>query len=455
MKRFVVAVLAAMALLAGVFSLPAAAVTGVKPPKLDPPTEDGGQPYPLGLGGKYGILQLSWPTPSSTFNLTAYTVTCTPKYFKPPAVNNLSTDPIVVHVDITSPTAGIVTTVSGGGTALNSDYGVAAGVTKLKVREIPNGADTIYPPRACAITSTNALGSKTGKAPKLATSSTPNCSLIAQPGETPPIFPNGVDIKKTTLFTGVEVTSLSNLLFCSTASTTSKAQWSSDQSVAFAAKSKFKRDKKFLLADPDGPGPLKAPKCGTANPIACPSVTTVKKLGLVSGVNTALTLDINGTDIIYQYDNTNYQATGCVMSKPAATDSCVVGPATVGTVNVPANGILVHSTAENIIKPGKAIKSPTIDITFNTGGLAAGTYPIWFKSATTHISIGPNAVDILLKSLPQVISEQALTLTNTYGCTSGPNPPVGCSNPNPAAFGGTDANYGPAAPIATFTVPAT
>lgn len=448
MRRFVVAVIAAMALVTGLAVLPAAAA-GVKPPKLDPPTMDGGQPYPLGLGGKYGVIQLSWPTPSPTFGITGYTITCTTKPFKPPVGSTVAAiPPLIVSVSLTPSVS--VTTVSGGDPAVSpGDYSTVGGatpLTKLKVREVSAGPDTLYPPRVCAITSTNALGSKAGKASKIGIAATPNCSLIAQPDQTPPIFPNGVDIKKTTLFTGVEVTSLGNLLFCSTDGLTGKAAWSADQSVVFAAKGKFKRDKKFLLADPDGPGPLKAPKCGTVDPIVCPSVTTVKKLGLVSGVNTALTLDISGTDLKYEYDATLFHATSCVMTKPNATDSCSISE--LGGIGT----IAMHSTASLLIKPGKAIKSPTVDITFDTGGLAAGTYPIWFKSATTHITIGVNAVDILLKSLPQVVTEQAVTLHNTYGCTSGPSPAVGCHDPNPGAFGGIDSNYGPAAPVASFTV---
>src|SRR5258706_16062164 len=101
MRRFAVAVLTVTALVMGLAVLPAAAVTPVKPPKLDAPTMDGGQPYPLGLGGKYGVTQVSWPTPSSTFALTGYTVTGTPKDFKPPDVNSLTTTPIVVTVSLT------------------------------------------------------------------------------------------------------------------------------------------------------------------------------------------------------------------------------------------------------------------------------------------------------------------------------------------------------------------
>jgi hypothetical protein len=160
MRRFAVAVLTVTALVTGLAVLPAAAVSGVKPPKLDPPTMDGGQPYPLGLGGKYGVIQLSWPTPTTAgLNLTGYTVTCTPKYFKPPAVNTLTTTPIVVTVSLTP---SVTVTNTGGDPSLNSDYSNSAGVTKLKVRELQAGADTVYPPRVCNIAATNALGSKAG-----------------------------------------------------------------------------------------------------------------------------------------------------------------------------------------------------------------------------------------------------------------------------------------------------
>jgi hypothetical protein len=437
MRRFVVVVVAAMALVATVAILPAQGATGgPKPPKLDPPTIDGGTAYPVGLAGKYGVIQVSWPTPAASFAITGYTVTCTPKYFKPAEGNTLTTTPIIVTVTLGPP----VTVVSDNGAAAGaSDYSTVGGatpMTKLKVHEVSAGADTVYPSRVCAVTTTNAQGSKAGKAGKVGIASTPNCSLIPQPDQEAPDY---TDPKKPIIKAGVEVTSLGNLLFCSTDPLTGKAAWNSDQGVQFSSKSKFKRDKKTPL--------IGGVACGKVNLIACNSFATISKLGLVSKVNTALTLDISGTDLRYEYDATQVTATSCVMTKPNATDSCTIMPVVggVGTIRMTSTQLLE-------IKPGKAIKSPTIDITFNTTGKAAGTYPIWLKSATTTISILGNAIDIVLKSMPQIVTEQAVTLHNTYGCTSGPSPAVGCHDPNPAAFGGTDLNYGPAAPIASFTV---
>jgi hypothetical protein len=438
MKRVWICLLA-LAGLAATAVLPdvASAAGGIKPTKIPGTavTMDGGQPYPLGLVGQYGVIQLTWPTPAALENITGYTVTCTPKYFK---TNTGPLDPIVVTVShINAPPAGVSST---GGTPGGSDFQIAGATTKLKVREIQNGADTVYPPRVCRVDATNALATKVGKATKLPIGSTPNCGVLPQPDQTPPDLVT--DPKKPKVFAGVELPALSNALFCSTDSTTAKATWSSDQSVVFTSKSKFKRDKKFLLADPDGSGPLKAPKCYAVDPIGCPSYATIKKLGLISGVNTALTLVISGTDVVWEYDATNVHVatgtnTGCVASKPDPLTSCTV------TESGGIGTITLHSTVELTIKPGKLIKSPTIDITFDTGGAPAGDYPIWFKSATTTITLGTNVVDIKLKSLPQVVADQVGFLASPYNGAA----------PNPAAYA-SDLNYGPAAPIAHFTVTA-
>jgi hypothetical protein len=408
MKRLVIGTVVLAAIAAPLMSMNASAggLKLKKPKKIDLASVviQGGNPYPLGLNGEFGKVQLSFPAPSSADpHVDNFTVTCTPVYKIAPTSTDFPTAPLSV-------TFGPISSLTYDSTPALVAQGYSKDATGIHLLmpqysdPTTSGPGAQYPPLACKIDTSNSPalhpgvypggggGTGAGKAPKSPTSPAVDCSgldgaIVGQPG-TPSILPPVVvDAKTNLLHLGVQIDAGGgiNFAFCST-DPSYRAKYLTDQATTFTAAPKVK---------------FKAAKLKKGVEVA-PAVRLafIKKLTLVSPVNSSIPLTVSGSVLNYTFDHTKIQVVGgnagCTPKapkNPTATNTCVVNNA-LGTITM-------TSTDSSIVKPGKPIVSAPMDLALSYVTDAthpATTSDIKFVSANTSITIGATTVAIVLKA---------------------------------------------------------
>ena len=416
MKRLIIGtlVLAAIAAPLATMNASAAGAKLGKPGKIDPKTMtvEGGLPYPLGLAGApdhgFGHVRVSFPTPVDTGNhVDTFTVTCTPVIKFVPTLAN-PVPPTDLPAAPISAAFGPMTATYATNAALTaqgySKDNTGIHLTMPKYEDpATSGAGAQTPPLACAVTASNnpALhpglfpggggGSVAGKAPKFPTSPATDCAVVGNAGyggfpDVPVIVPPTFEPGTTTLHLNVVIDAGGGTVFdfCST-DASYRAKFLTEQATAISAATKVK---------------FKAAKLNKDGTEAAPAVRSafVKKLGLVSPVNSSIPLTVAGSQIVYRFDPAKLKvaggSAGCVM-KAAKTagkvNACVVNNIT-GTITLNSSDI-------TLIKVGKPITSATTDIEFtyvNNAAQPDTSSIISLESAKTNITVGTTPVNVNL-----------------------------------------------------------
>ncbi len=406
MKRLFVGTVVAAAIAAPLMVLTASAAPKPakegKPKKIDPATVvvQGGNPYPIGLAGApggatgaFGRVELSFPAPADSAtspHIDNFIVTCTPRYKIPPTSTDFPTAPEIATF---GPTAANYSSA-----ALPPDGGYTKDATGIHLF-MPRYADPAtsgpgaqYPPLKCQLDAQadptlhaefpgGGGGIAQGKEPKIPTSPAVSCANldggfgVGQPGSPVIVPPLPGTPGLNTLNLGVQIdTGAAPFSFCST-DASYRDKYLTDQQTVFKSGPKVK----FKAAT------------GTN-----PAVRTVKiaKLQLTAPLNSSIPLTVSGSKTIYTFDPAKLQA-------PAvAGDRCkTTGPLVTCTVNYTLGTITVNSTEATIVKPGKAIIGPKIELNFNyvTDALHPDTTSdIKFVSASTTITIAGISVKVVL-----------------------------------------------------------
>ena len=410
MKRLIIGtlVLAAIAAPLATMNASAAGAKLGKPGKIDPKTMtvEGGLPYPLGLAGApdhgFGHVRVSFPTPLDAGNhVDTFTVTCTPKTtFTPTAANpappaDLPAAPISFAFG--PMTANYATNAALTAQGYSKDN-TGIHLTMPKYEDpATSGAGAQTPPLACAVTASNSPllhpgvypggggGTVAGKAPKFPTSPATDCAVVGNAGyggfpDVPVIVPPSFAPGVTTLHLNVVIDAGGGTVFdfCST-DASYRAKFLTEQAtiISAATKVKFK-----------------------AGSITAPAVRSafIKKLGLVSPVNSSIPLTVAGSQIVYRFNPAKLQvvggSAGCVM-KAAKT----AGKVNACLVNNVTGTITLNSSDLTVIKVGKPITSALTDIEFtyvNNAAQPDTSSIISLESAKTNITVGTTAVNVNL-----------------------------------------------------------
>lgn len=448
MRRTIVAVAAALAVLT-TGMLPHASAAGVKKPsKIDCSkdlalTTDGtgctiaGVLYPIGGPQGFGTLAVTFKQPALTEAITSFTLTCTPT----PGASATPDYPVDAIVDT------FAVSVSGGryisfnsrfrpsGTGAG-DSGTAGRIT-LWSSQFPGDRS---PSAKCKVDATNAGGVAAGKAPKLPTGSGSNCGVLT--GENAPVDPdpavtpvNPGDGSTATPATGalfLRTTIVSGPINVGTFCTTDRGaypKWLTDQMVIFTGATKVKTKTK---------------------------TATLKKFKLTAPLSSSIPLNTTGAFIVYKFDQTKLQAVStstvpgskvCEVSAakaPGKVNTCTFDN-TLGTITVSGNDTL-------LIKVGKPIISPTITVNFTYTG-APDTTSITLVKSQTHIKVGATDVDVTVDDTadctvdPDAVAHVGAPSYNAYIKAE-----VGAGNPENLCYlgqGVSDPNHD--RPLITFT----
>ena len=405
MKRLLIGAIVLAAVAAPLVSTDASAA-GLKlkkPGKIDPTlmVVSGGLPYPLGLtcgaldaectaDHGFGHMTIAFPKPVDAGNhVDSFTATCTPKYKLAPTSTDFPTAPI-------TKTFGPMTANYADNPALRTQgYSLTGSTITLMMPKYEDpatsGAGAQYPPLSCQITSANSPllhpgtypggggGTVASKPPKLTSSPSSDCALIANAGYTgfpdglpelmlPPTFEPG----KTTLHLNVQinVSPTVQFEFCST-DASYRAKFLSEQTTVISAGTKV-----------------------VSKPAAVPPVRLafVKKLLLTSPVQSSIPLVVTGSAITYRFDAGKLQVVGGSGGCTPKVGSCVVNNAT-GT-------IIISNPTPTIIKVGKPIVGSPTDIAFSyvtNGAHPEDTSSLSLESASTAITVGTVVVQVDLK----------------------------------------------------------
>lgn len=458
MRRTIVAIAAAVAVLT-TGMLPHASAAGVKKPSKIDCSKDilapgvapagcdiRGSIFPLGSQAGYGSVAVTFTQPAESEAITQFILTCAPVAGSH-ATSGYPVDPVIDTFDVSwsggryislntrfRPSGNGPNESKGGLDTSGNPRNPAGGVGRITLFSTAF-AGSKAPSVKCKVDAKNAGGTTAGKAPKLTTGTGADCGVLTQedapvnpdPTVTPIYSADDSTVEANSLFLRVRIvaTTDSGVLDIGTFCTTDRnayPKWLTDQLVSFTAKTKVKAKTK---------------------------TATMKSFKLTAPLSSSIPLTTVGSHVVYHFDPSKLQAQG--LGTGAAANKCDIAAAkTSGKLNTctfdnTTGTITIDSTDVGLVKPGKPIISPAITVNFTYIG-APGTAAITLVSSATAIVIGKNQVDVNVDDTADcIVDPTALSNADVFAEVSAGNPQNICY----AGQGVTDPNHD--RPILTFT----